>query len=56
MPDSILRRKGFEGQFLDPDGGLIALQAHDPESTLYFRNVQVRRLPRHSRRAVRLSG
>ena len=43
--DGAPRLKGFEGRLLDPAGGLIALQAHDPESTFYFRDVRVRRLP-----------
>jgi hypothetical protein len=39
------RPKGFEGRFLNPDGGSIALQAHDPASTYYFKDVRIRRLP-----------
>lgn len=43
--DGAPRLKGFEGRLLDPTGGSIALQAHDPESTFYFRDVRVKRLP-----------
>ncbi len=39
------RPKRFEGRLLDPNGGMIALQAHDPGSTYYFKEVRVRRLP-----------
>lgn len=30
---------------LSPDGGAFALQAHDPKSEVFYRNIQVRRLP-----------
>ncbi len=43
--DGDTRPKGFEGRFLSPDGGSIALQAHDPDSTFYFKDLRVRRLP-----------
>lgn len=43
--DGAPRLKGFEGRLLNPEGGSIALQAHDPESTFYFKCVRVRRLP-----------
>jgi hypothetical protein len=39
------RPKSFEGRFLCPDGGSIALQAHDPDSTFYFKDIRIRRLP-----------
>ena len=29
---------------LSPDGGTFALQAHDPGSTVYFKNIKVKRL------------
>lgn len=44
-PDNAPRLKGFEGRLLSPDGGSIALQAHDPDSVFYFKSVRVRRLP-----------
>lgn len=37
------RKKGREERVLSH--GAIALQAHDPESTTYFRNIQVKKLP-----------
>jgi hypothetical protein len=43
--DGAPRLKGFEGRWLSPEGGAIALQAHDPESVYYFKSVRVRRLP-----------
>ncbi len=43
--DGDVRPKGFEGRFLSADGGSIALQAHDPDSTFYFKEVRIRRLP-----------
>jgi len=30
---------------LDEDGGTFAFQAHDPQSEVHFRNIQVKRLP-----------
>lgn len=44
-PDKPPRLKGFEGRLLSPEGGSIALQAHDPDSVYYFQRVRVRRLP-----------
>ncbi len=43
--DGAPRLKGFAGRLLNPKGGSIALQAHDPDSTFYFKSVRVRRLP-----------
>jgi hypothetical protein len=43
--DGDARPKGFEGRILNPTGGSIALQAHDPDSTVYFKNIRIRRLP-----------
>lgn len=39
------RPKGFEGRRLSPNGGSIALQAHDPDSVYYFKEIRLRRLP-----------
>jgi len=36
------RGKGREKRVIDPQGGAIALQAHDPTSTYYFKNIRVR--------------
>ena len=44
-PENIERPKGREGRKLDPNGGAIALQAHDPGSTFYFKSVRIRTLP-----------
>jgi hypothetical protein len=41
-PENVQRPKGREGRLLDPNGGAIALQAHDPTSTFYFRSIRIR--------------
>ena len=41
--DKPVRKKGREERLLSH--GPIALQAHDPESTTYFRNIQIKKLP-----------
>jgi len=41
--DKPTRKKGREERVLSH--GAIALQAHDPESVTYFRNIQARKLP-----------
>ncbi len=33
------------GRLLNENGGAIALQAHDPKSTLYFKDIRIKRLP-----------
>jgi hypothetical protein len=33
------------GRKLNPAGGAIALQAHDPDSTYYFKDIRIRSLP-----------
>jgi hypothetical protein len=43
-PANVQRPPGRAGRKLDPNGGAIALQAHDPGSTFYFRSVRVRSL------------
>jgi hypothetical protein len=43
-PANAPRPKGREARLLDPKGGAIALQAHDPGSTFYFRSVRLRPL------------
>jgi putative membrane-bound dehydrogenase-like protein len=32
-------------RLIDPNGGAIAIQAHDPDSVFYFRSLRIRRLP-----------
>jgi hypothetical protein len=44
-PDGVKRPKAFAGRVLNPNGGAIALQAHDPKSVYYFKDIRVRRLP-----------
>jgi len=41
--DKPTRKKGREERLLSH--GPIALQAHDPESTTFFRNIQIKKLP-----------
>jgi hypothetical protein len=41
-PENVERPAGREGRRLDPAGGAIALQAHDPGSTFYFKTVRLR--------------
>jgi hypothetical protein len=38
-PDNV-KREGDEGRVLS--GGTFALQAHDPKSKVYFKNIKVR--------------
>lgn len=44
-PAGVKRPKAFAGRALNPNGGAIALQAHDPKSVYYFKEIRVRRLP-----------
>ena len=44
-PENAPRPKGREGRLLQPSGGAIALQAHDPGSTFYFRSIRIRTPP-----------
>ena len=43
QPDKPFRRDGLEGRVLS--SGTFALQCHDPESTVYYKNIKVRPLP-----------
>ena len=43
-PENVRRPPERAGRKLDPSGGALALQAHDPRSTFYFRSVRIRRL------------
>ncbi len=43
-PEDPDRPKGREKRLIDPKGGAIAIQAHDPKSVFYFRSIRVRRL------------
>lgn len=44
-PDGIKRPKARAGRVLNTNGGAIALQAHDPKSVYYFKDIRIRRLP-----------
>jgi hypothetical protein len=44
-PVRVKRPRGRAGRVLNPTGGAIALQAHDPKSVYYFKDIRVRRLP-----------
>ena len=44
-PANVQRPKERAGRVLDPKGGAIALQAHDPGSVFYFKDMRIRELP-----------
>ena len=44
-PEDAKRPKDRAGRLLDPKGGAIALQAHDPGSVFYFKDIRIRPLP-----------
>jgi hypothetical protein len=44
-PDNAPRPKDRKGRLLNPQGGAIALQAHDPKSVFYFKDIRIRPLP-----------
>jgi hypothetical protein len=44
-PEDVQRPPSRSGRLIDPDGGAIALQAHDPGSVYYFKEVRIRKLP-----------
>ncbi len=45
-PDAKAQRTAErKGRVLNPTGGAIALQGHDPKSVFYFKSVRVRELP-----------
>jgi 3-keto-disaccharide hydrolase len=44
-PPDVVRPKERAGRRFSPDGGAIALQAHDAGSVWYFKDIRVRRLP-----------
>jgi putative membrane-bound dehydrogenase-like protein len=43
-PDSPERPASRAKRLIDPKGGAIALQAHDPDSVFYFRRIRVRKI------------
>lgn len=44
-PEDVKREAARAGRVLDPNGGAIALQAHDPTSNYYFKDIRIKRLP-----------
>ena len=44
-PEGVQRPAERAGRLLSADGGGIALQAHDPKSVFYFKDIRVKRLP-----------
>ena len=44
-PPDVKRPAERAGRLLAKDGGGIALQAHDPKSVFYFKEIRIRRLP-----------
>lgn len=44
-PDDVKRPPERAGRLFDPQGGGIALQAHDPGSVFYFKDIRIKRLP-----------
>lgn len=44
-PKNPRRDPSRAGRLIDPEGGAIAIQAHDPGSVFYFRTIRIRRLP-----------
>jgi hypothetical protein len=44
-PEHPERAEGRKLRVLDPAGGAIAIQAHDANSTWYFKEVKIKRLP-----------
>jgi hypothetical protein len=43
-PEGVTRRPERAGRRLRAEGGAIALQAHDPGSTFYFKDIRLKRL------------
>jgi len=43
-PDEPERPAARAKRLIDPEGGAIALQAHDPKSVFYFKSIRVRKL------------
>ena len=44
-PDSIQSVPARASRRIDPNGGGLAIQAHDPKSVWYFRSLRLKRLP-----------
>jgi len=46
-PENPERKPSRKGRILAPRGGAVALQAHDPESAWYFKEIRIKRLDRN---------
>ncbi len=44
-PENVTRPPERAGRLIDPQGGGIALQAHDPGSVFYFKDIRIKPLP-----------
>jgi hypothetical protein len=44
-PADVVRPKERAGRLFSPEGGAIALQAHDARSVWYFKEIRAKRLP-----------
>lgn len=44
-PENLQRPAERAGRKLNPAGGAIALQGHDPRSVFYFKDIRIKRLP-----------
>lgn len=44
-PENPEREPSRAKRLIDPNGGAIALQAHDPNSVFYFKTIRIRKLP-----------
>jgi hypothetical protein len=44
-PENVKRPPERAGRLFDPQGGGIALQAHDPGSVFFFKDLRIKRLP-----------
>ena len=44
-PDNVTRPPERALRLFDPHGAALALQAHDPNSVWYFKDIRVKRLP-----------
>lgn len=43
-PENVQREQNRVGRFINPEGGFIALQAHDTKSVWYFKEIKIRKL------------
>jgi hypothetical protein len=44
-PENVVRPPERSGRLFNPSGAALALQAHDPQSIWYFKDIRVKRLP-----------